>query len=149
MTKNRSTTGPTHQDSASGHPVATSEPLIIAHPAWCEAVAYSDRTRSRTPGRFDGPAEVDENHLSRVFHMDATDIGLTVALVQPYEMLEGRLSYVGEPAIEVVAHNNALEGPDLGVDLTVAEVELLISHLRKAIVEHGRDDWHLPVGVAR
>jgi hypothetical protein len=151
MTKRRSTTGPAHQDSASDIAAATSDPTtaIISHPVWCESVAERDRTRSRIPLQYVGPAETDETHRGRVLHVDTTDIGLTVALVQPYDMFEGRLSYVGVPAIEVGAHNYALEGPDLGVDLTVTEVELLISHLQKAIVEHGRDDWHLPVGVAR
>jgi hypothetical protein len=145
--------GPAHQDSASENPPAPSDPttVIISHPLWCDGVddrqrTYSDRTRPQ----YDGPSETDEYHRDRVLHVDSGDVGLTVALVQPFDMLDGRLSYVGEPAIELVAHNYGSEGPEIGVDLTVVETEMLISHLQKAIVEHGREDWHLPVGrVAR
>jgi hypothetical protein len=146
--KDRPTTpGPAHEDSASDHPVATSEPLTIRHPWWCTA---DTDTETVIPGEwcYRAPAEADNVHRDRTFHIEAGDTTYTVALVQPFTVHQGRLMDVSEPAIELAVRDHAVADADSSNWLDASEVELLIKFLQRTVATL-RNGHHLPDGVLR
>jgi hypothetical protein len=112
---------------------------VIQHPLWCvSAGPETERAPANGHDTFAGPVESDTLHRARTLHVEAEDSTVTLCMVQPFEMHEGRVNSVSEPVIEIAVINHAMLDSDASTWLNLTDARKLYELLGHSISDFER-----------